>query len=200
MSNPKSNSTPNHNPNFFHSSTELADLGRERFDHDTAEITDRDAALFADQPVNVRKGKAPRGLENQVFAWTTFKYTTEERDDREELKGELHEGQLYRQNKAARDLDAGMGFDSGDGFGRGGMMGRGGRGGGGGGGGGMYGRGGGPSRGGMNGGGRGGRNAGQSENVGDTLCAGRKPDGEAAPLAKGTGDMDKKLFWSGPIV
>jgi hypothetical protein len=171
MSNPKSNSTPNHNPNFFHSSTELADLGRERFDHDTAEITDRDAALFADQPVNVRKGKAPRGLENQVFAWTTFKYTTEERDDREELKGELHEGQLYRQNKAARDLDAGM-----------------------------YGRGGGPSRGGMNGGGRGGRNAGQNENVGDTLCAGRKPDGEAAPLAKGTGDMDKKLFWSGPIV
>jgi hypothetical protein len=197
MSNPNSNSNPSHNPNFFHSSTELADLGRERFDHDTAEITDRDAALFAHQPVIVPKGKAPRGLENQVFAWNTFKYTTEERDDREELKGELHEGQLYRQNKAARDPGAGMGFESGSGFGRGGMMGRGE---GGGGGGGMYDRGGGPSRGGMHGGGRGGRNANQNEGMGDTLRAGMKPDVEAAPLAKGTGDMDKNLFWSGPIV
>jgi hypothetical protein len=82
--------------------TELADLGRLRFDHDTAQATDRDAALFSHQPVTVRQGRAPKGLEGQVFAWNTFKFTTEERDEKEELKGDLHEGQLHRQNRAAR--------------------------------------------------------------------------------------------------
>jgi hypothetical protein len=184
------NPNPTTNPNFFHSSTELADLGRARFDHDTAEITDRDASLFSAQPVTVRQGRAPRGLENQVFAWNTFKYTTDERDDREELKGELHEGMLRRQNRAARETGPGMGF--GNGGGRGGFDGMGGRGGFGGGGGMMGG-----GRRGMNGGGR---NANQNDGMPDTtVCAGRKPDVEAAPLAKGTGDMDKKLFWSGPI-
>lgn len=87
---------------FFHGSTELADLGRDRFDHDTAQATDRDAALYAQGPITIRQGRAPRGLENQVHAWNTFKFTTEERDEKEELKGDLHEGQLHRQNRAAR--------------------------------------------------------------------------------------------------
>jgi hypothetical protein len=190
------NPNPTTNPTFFHSSTELADLGRARFDHDTAEITDRDASLFSAQPVTVRQGRAPRGLENQVFAWNTFKYTTDERDDREELKGELHEGMLHRQNRAARETGPGMGFGNGGG-GRGGFGGMDGRGGFGGGGGMMGG-----GSGGLDGGGRGGRNANRNQNDGmpdTTVCAGRKTDAEAAPLAKGTGDMDKKLFWNGPI-
>jgi hypothetical protein len=180
-------SNPNPNPNtnasssrtIFRSSTEVADLGRERFDHDTAEITDRDAALFSQQPVNVRQGRAPRGLENQVFAWNTFKYTTDERDDREELKGELHEGQLHRQNRAARDSEGGgSGFagSSRDGGRVGGGMGRGGA-----------------------GGGRGGRNRNGDDGMADVLRAGMK-EGEAPPLAKGIPDeLDKSMFWEGPI-
>jgi hypothetical protein len=98
---------------------------------------------------------------------------------------------LHRQNRAARETGPGMGFGNGGG-GRGGFGGMGGRGGFGGGGGMMGG-----GRRGMNGGGR---NANQNDGMPDTtVCAGRKPDVEAAPLAKGTGDMDKKLFWSGPI-
>ncbi|KAH6039677.1 hypothetical protein HBI54_158540 [Parastagonospora nodorum] len=105
-------------------SAELHDLGQARYDHDIAQATDRDAALFTQGPVTVRQGRAPAGLENQVFAWNTFKYTTEERDDREELKGELHEGQLHRQNRAALGGDGGRG---GGGAGmRGGFGGRGG--------------------------------------------------------------------------
>ena len=104
MSDPNytNNGASSTNATYFHGSVELADLGRERFDQDTAEATDRDYALNSSQPVIARAGRAPRGLETQVFAWNTFKYTTEERDDREELKGDLHEGQLHRQNRAAR--------------------------------------------------------------------------------------------------
>lgn len=53
-------------------------------------------------PVFVRQGRAPAGMEQQVFAWSTFQYETDERDDREERKGDLHGGQLHRQNRAAR--------------------------------------------------------------------------------------------------
>ncbi|KAL5115129.1 hypothetical protein ACEQ8H_006965 [Pleosporales sp. CAS-2024a] len=86
-------------------STEMADLGQARFDHETAEVTDRDAALWVEQPVHVRQGRAPKGLEDKAFAWQTFKYTTEDRNEKEELKGELHEGQLHRQNRAAREAE-----------------------------------------------------------------------------------------------
>jgi hypothetical protein len=171
-----SNNTSNAQSNFFHSSTELADLGRERFDHDTAQITDRDASLHSNARVTVRQGRAPRGLENKVFAWTTFQYTTDQRDDREELKGDLHEGQLHRLNKAARDPQPMMGFGGDNGGG-----GRGGRGGG--------------------RGGRGGR-ADRGDGKADALCAGRKPEGKAVPpMAKGfPEELDKSLFWDEPIV
>ncbi|KAF2821061.1 hypothetical protein CC86DRAFT_411369 [Ophiobolus disseminans] len=152
--------------NIFALSTELADLGRERFDHDTAQATDRDASLFTHGPVAVREGRAPKGLEKQVFAWNTFKFTTEERDDREELKGDLHEGQLHRQNRAARDPNPPTHF--------------------------------------AGGGGRGGARAGRAgwdDGKMDALCAGRKPEGEAPPLAKGYAEeMDKSMFWDEPIV
>ncbi|KAF1913070.1 hypothetical protein BDU57DRAFT_419958, partial [Ampelomyces quisqualis] len=154
---------------------ELADLGRARFDHDTALATDRDAALQLNVPVAVRQGRAPKGLENQVFAWNAFKYTTEERDGREELKGELHEGMLHRQNRVARGDEGGNA--------RGEMEG-------------------GRGRGGFGGGGRGGRNERKEEmdrNDG-ALCAGKKT-GEGAPLAKGFAEeLDKGMFWDGPIV
>ncbi|KAI8941687.1 hypothetical protein NX059_002897 [Plenodomus lindquistii] len=198
-------------PTYYSSSTELADLGRERFDHDTAEITSRDHALLSGVPIAIRQGRAPRGLESQVFAWTTFQHTTEERDDREELKGDLHEGQLHRQNRAAQQ-GMGMGFGDGEvgggkGFGggrydggRGGFEGRGrGRG---------RGRGMGGFEGGRGGemrgrGGRGGRGGRMEQDDGhaDTLCAGRKPDSDAPPLAKGFAEeLDKSMFWDGPIV
>ncbi|CAO2653694.1 Nn.00g031050.m01.CDS01 [Neocucurbitaria sp. VM-36] len=172
------NTSPNPPPTtFFHTSTELADLGRERFDHDTAAIGDRDFALYAQQPVAVKTGRAPKGMENQVFAWNTFQFTTEERDDREELKGNLHEGQLHRQNRAAREGEGGM---MGGGGGRGGARGRGER------------------------GSRGGRVGGGGEQRGglmDALCAGKKRESDAPPLAKGFAEeLDKSMFWDGPIV
>lgn len=83
-------------------STEAADLGQERYDHDTAAIGDRDDALYTAGPVLVSQGRAPAGMEQQTFAWSTFQYETNERDGREELKGDLHGGQLHRQNRAAR--------------------------------------------------------------------------------------------------
>jgi hypothetical protein len=174
MSDPNSTS-PTVERTFFHSTTELADLGRDRFDHDTAEITDRDAALFSHQPVTVRQGRAPKGLENQVFAWNTFKYTTEDRNDREELKGDLHEGQLHRQNRAARD-PAGLGGQSamgGAGSGR------------------------------VRDGGRGGRVRREEQGDGkeDALCAGRQTEKNSPPLAKGYAEeLNKGMFWDEPIV
>lgn len=167
-------------PPIFDPSTELADLGITRFDDATAAIdARRDFALTSSTTVTVRSGRAPKGREGEVFAWNTFQYTTEERDDREELKGDLHEGQLHRQNRAARD-----GGDGG-GFGGGGRGGRGDFGGGRGQGGGSVGR-----------GGRGGSGG------PDALCAGRKPEGgRVLPLAKGFAEeLDKSMFWDGPIV
>jgi hypothetical protein len=60
--------------------------------------------------------------------------------------------------------------------------------------GGMLGRAGGAVR------GRGGRGA-RDDGKLDALCAGRKPDGEAPPLAKGFAEeFDKSMFWDEPIV
>ncbi|KAF2245454.1 hypothetical protein BU26DRAFT_532985 [Trematosphaeria pertusa] len=173
-----SNPTDTDTNTFYAFTTELADLGRERFDHDTAAIGDRDFAFYATAPVNVRQGRAPQGLESQVFAWNTFQYTTEERDDREELKGALHDGQLHRANRAARGEQAPEPV-------RGYGGGRGGRGGG---------------RGGR--GGREGQGQGQQGGVApDALVAARKPEGSAPPLAKGYAEeLSADMFWSEPIV
>lgn len=175
-------STPNASTNpYFTPTTELADLGLARADYSTAAAGDRDAALHADQPITVTAGRAPRGLETQVHAWNTFQYTTEERDDREDLKGDLHEGQLHRQNRMARGEPVGVEAGGGRG-GRGGFAARGGRGGGG-------------LR-----GGRAGVGGGAEGGMGDALCAGRKPEGRMPPLAKGLAEeMDKSMFWDGPI-
>ena len=187
MSDPNStNGTANTTtPNtYYDHSVELFDLGRERFDQDTAGITDRDYSLLGTQPVVARAGRVPRGLESQVHAWNTFQFTTDEGDGREELKGDMHGGLLHRENRAARGEPLGFG---GMGHGGGGM----GRGGGGGGFGDRGGRGGGR-------GGRAGEEQGQHE---DALCAGRKPDHDAPPLAKGMAEeMDKSMFWDGPIL
>jgi len=180
------NNTPKE-ATFYHNSVELFDLGITRFDQDTAAVGDRDFALHAQGPVLARAGRAPRGLESQVHAWNTFQYTTEEVNEREELKGDLHGGQLHRENRAA----AGQGAGGMNGGGRGGC------------GGGYAGRGGdrggrGAARGGRGGGaGRGGRDDGMMEG----LCAGRKPDYDCPPMAKGMAEeMDKSMFWDGPIV
>lgn len=50
-------------------------------------------------PLPPQHGRAPPGLETRVFAWRTFEYTTAERDVREEKKGELHGGVLWRMNR-----------------------------------------------------------------------------------------------------
>ena len=168
-------------PTYFSTSTELADLGRERFDHDTAAIGDRDFALYAERLITLQGGRAPRGLESQVFAWNSFQYVAEERNDLEALKGDLHEGQLHRQNRAAR---------------AGGVppepVPRGGAGGG---------RGGGAWKNGGMGVGGGGHARGHGQGVLEPLYAGRKPEGRAPPLAKGwPEELDRSMFWDGPIV
>lgn len=175
---------------YFTTSIEIADLGAARFDHDVAAVGDRDYALNRPgQPVAVQAGRAPKGLESQVFAWNTFQYTTEDRNEKEEKKGDLHEGQLHRANRAAAGGGQMMGFENtpptygNAGGGKGGFGGRGGFGGG---------------KGGMRGGagGPGGPGGGQM----DALCAGRKPDVHAPPLAKGFAEeLDKSLFWDEPI-
>ncbi|OAL02961.1 hypothetical protein IQ06DRAFT_345935 [Phaeosphaeriaceae sp. SRC1lsM3a] len=179
--NPSSPSPDNDNPTspppVFNPSIAVADLGSARFNHDTAQITDRDASLLTGAPVTVRQGRAPAGLENQAFAWSTFQYTTTERDEREEKKGELHEGVLHRLNRAARGENAG-GVSEREFGGRGGRGGRAGRG--------RWG---------------GGREMGRDDGKGDALCAGRKMEANAAPLAKGMAEeMEKRMFWDGPIV
>jgi hypothetical protein len=70
-------------------------------------------------PVTVAKGRAPRGLENAVFAWNSMAYTMDddERNVKEEAKGDLHGGQLHRANRAARGETPAFG---GQGGGRGG--------------------------------------------------------------------------------
>jgi hypothetical protein len=96
----------------FTPTTELHDLGATRFDHDTAAPSDRDTALTRPHyqvPLIAPAGRAPRGLETQVHAWTTFQFTTEDVDKVAELKGDLHGGQLHRVNRAARGEVAGVG-------------------------------------------------------------------------------------------
>ncbi|KAF1952380.1 hypothetical protein CC80DRAFT_572592 [Byssothecium circinans] len=110
MSNPNSGTntngqptdSPNPAPTFYDHSTELADLGRARFDHDVAAFGDRDTAAFAPNPVFIRQGRAAAGMEDQVHAWNTFQYATDDKNEREALKGDLHGGQLHRENRAAR--------------------------------------------------------------------------------------------------
>ena len=162
-------------PIYFASSTELADLGAARFDHDTAAVGDKDFALTScsQTPVTVQTGRAPKGLESQVFAWNTFQYTTTERDEKEEKKGDLHEGQLHRQNRAAAGIPpAVMAYQNRPkSYGSGGTRGD-----------------------------RGGGAVGRSEGQLDALCAGRKPEGNAPPLAKGFAEeLDKNMFWDEPI-
>jgi hypothetical protein len=163
-------SNPSPTP-IFASSTELADLGRARFNHDTAQATDRDASLYSAQPVSLRQGRAPCGLEGQVFAWNTFKYTTEERDEREEMKGDLHDGQLHRQNRAARGEEGPLA--RGDfGGARGGFAGSAGN--------------------------RAARKREQGGGVEESLCAGRKVEGWG--LAKGFAEeLSKDMFWDGEL-
>lgn len=160
---------------FYASTTELADLGRDRFDHDTAAIGDRDDALFVGGPVNIRQGRAAAGMDAQVFAWNTFQYETEDRNEREELKGDLHGGQLHRQNRAARGELPPPPMERGAGRGRGGGR-----------------------------GGRGGRAAHERQldnTAADALKAGMKPDHEAPPLAKGfPEELSLDMFWNKPIV
>ncbi|CAE7026818.1 hypothetical protein PTTW11_04140 [Pyrenophora teres f. teres] len=160
-SNPTNGTPSSENTKFYHNSVELADLGRARFDQDVAAIGDRDVALMTHGPVLAPAGRAPRGMESAVHAWNTFQYTTDEVNAREELKGDLHGGQLHRENRAARDGQGGMG---------------GGR-------------------------GRGGRGGVREEVQDEGLCAGRKPDVEAPPMAKGMAEeMDKSMFWDCPII
>lgn len=170
------------NQNCFNSSAELADLGTARFDHDTAAIGDKDYALttHSHTPITVQAGRAPKGLESQVFAWNTFQYTTDERNEKEEKKGDLHEGQLHRVNRAAIGIQSGAMLDEG-------RL--------------MSSRGGGAGRGrGAARGGRGGAPVGGGGGRLDPLCAGRKPEGNAPPLAKGFAEeLDKSLFWDEPI-
>lgn len=173
---------------YFTTSIEIADLGAARFDQDVAAVGDRDYSLTRPgQQVAVQAGRAPKGLESQVFAWNTFHYTTEERNEKEELKGDLHEGQLHRANRAAAGGGQAGGFENRPPvFGNAGGMGRGAFGSGRGGRGGMRGGAGAP----------GGPGGGQM----DALCAGRKPAVHAPPLAKGFAEeLDKSMFWDEPI-
>jgi hypothetical protein len=154
----------------YNSATELADLGRDRYDHDTAAVGDRDHALFAGGPVNVRQGRASAGMGAQVFAWNTFQYETEDRNEREELKGDLHGGQLHRQNRAARGELQPPPMERAPAGGRG----RGAR-------------------------GRAARER-QTDLGPDGLQAGMKPDYDAPPLAKGIPEeLSADMFWDGPI-
>lgn len=165
---------------YYDTTTAILDLGRERFDQDVAAVGDRDTALhtYHRQPVTIAKGRAPKGMEAQVFAWNAMQYTTEDKDEKEEAKGDLHGGQLHRQNRAAREPPpATFGAPPGlrDRSGRGG---RGGRGGGRGRGGGAF----------------------QVEEEG-FLRAAIKPDHPAPSLCKGFADeLSADLFWDKPIV
>ncbi|KAL1795976.1 hypothetical protein ACET3X_006200 [Alternaria dauci] len=167
----------------YHNPVELADLGTARFDQATAASGDRDFALRVNQPIIIPTGSAPRGLESQAHAWKTFLYTTDEVNNLEELKGDLHGGQLHRENRAAANPQGMAPMDFGGGRGRGGLE-RGGQAGA------RAGRAGAAGRGGI-------KDDGQMNG----LCAGRKPDFDAPPMAKGMAEeMDKSMFWDEPIV
>lgn len=190
--------------NFYAVDAELADLGRERFDKDTAAIGDRDHALLLNAPVTVRQGRVSEGLEQHMFAWNAFGYVTDERDEREELKGDLHGGQLHRQNRAARGellgpplpptIDYAGGGRKGGGRGRGRSEIYGGTPFGGGSG---YGNGG-AGRGAMHG-------AAQKEPNGvapgsQTWVSSVKPNAPTPPLAKGKAkELDDEIFCDGPV-
>ncbi|KAL1608533.1 hypothetical protein SLS60_003475 [Paraconiothyrium brasiliense] len=158
--------------NTFTTSNEAADLGQERYDQDTAAIGDRDHALYANGPVLVRQGRAPAGMEQQIFAWSAFQYETDERNSREELKGDLHGGQLHRQNRAARGEPTGPPPPRE------------------------------PRRGNNRRGGPGGMigsNA-QTNPVLEPLICGRRVDDKTPKLAKGRPEeLDEDLFWDRPI-
>lgn len=175
---------------FYASATEIADLGRERFDHDTAAFGDRDDVARLAGPVILRQGRAPPGMENKVFEWSLLQYDTGEQNEREELKGELHGGQLHRQNRVARGELAGppppqihMAPRSG----------RGGRG---------MAHGASSMRGGMMGAGfRGGFAMDGGTLAPEDLVAARRTDPNAPPLAKGyPKELSADMFWSEPIV
>lgn len=171
-------SSSNNESSYYDTSTAIHDLGRERFNQDVAAIDDRDTALHSHQPVTIAKGRAPKGLEAQVFAWNAMQYTTEDKDEKEEAKGDLHGGQLHRQNRAAREPPPGA-FGAPAGFSSyGGHGGPGGRG-----------RQGGNSSGGF-----------RVEEEG-FLRAAMKPSHPAPPLCKGFAEeLSADLFWDKPIV
>jgi hypothetical protein len=159
---------PSEPPVAFASSTEIMDLGRERFDKDVAAANDRDTSLYyAPGTVNVHEGRAPKGMESKVWAWKTLQFTDEDKNRKEEMKGDLHGGQLHRQNRAARAPEESQRF-GGDGRGR-------------------------PAR--------GGKKPIVQDREDEGLVAGRKPDHDAPPLAKGFAEeLDKSFFWDEPIV
>ncbi|KAF2187878.1 hypothetical protein K469DRAFT_748727 [Zopfia rhizophila CBS 207.26] len=157
--------------------TSLADLGKARFDHDVAAIDNRrDTAFFSNKPVHLAQGRAPKGLEAAVFAWNTLQFTTDDKDGVTELKGDLHGGQLHRANRAAREPPPPLMVTRGR---RGGRGGRGGR---------------------VDGGGDD-RGAASMEMPGGVLVAGRKPDHEAPPCAKGCPvELSADMFWDEPLM
>ncbi|KAF2199185.1 hypothetical protein GQ43DRAFT_335462, partial [Delitschia confertaspora ATCC 74209] len=113
--------------------TSLADLGLARFNEDVAAVDRADHALHVRHPITVAQGRAPPGLEAQVFAWNAFTLIHDDRDAVAEAKGDLHGGQLHRANREAervRHVDMMAAVDVGDGrVGRGGGSMRGKRGG-----------------------------------------------------------------------
>ena len=160
--------------------TSYADLGTSRYNTTVAAPDQKDLALRINAPVNVKQGRAPRGLEAQVFAWNTFELVTEDVDEDAEAAGDLHGGQLHRANRAAeRVMMYGPGAEPEPMVGRGKIRrrGRGGR------------------------GGKGGGEAQEALPVGafgadGTLVAGRAFEPHALPCAKGIPDKSMKdLFY-----
>ena len=89
-------------------STEAADLSASRYDADTAAFVDRDKAGLLAHRIRVPAGRAVAGTEAKVFAWTKFQYVTDETDEREGRKEDLHGGQLPRENRAAERVLNGL--------------------------------------------------------------------------------------------
>ncbi|KAH7128116.1 hypothetical protein B0J11DRAFT_483769 [Dendryphion nanum] len=111
-----------------HHDTTIADLGRANFDAVVAEATDRDTALNLNTALHIPKKAPAAGREREVFAWNKFHHVDEHKNEKEELKGDLHGGQLHRANRMARGEVPGygggnqpVGMDGGRG-GRGGIM------------------------------------------------------------------------------
>ncbi|PVI01911.1 hypothetical protein DM02DRAFT_703803 [Periconia macrospinosa] len=105
--------------------TELDDLGSARYDADTAAFGERDASAFLAQRIRLRPTHAATSLDpetqSKIQEWKTFQYVTDDVDEREERKGDLHGGQLHRENRAAARAEKGKGKGRGGrGGGRGG--------------------------------------------------------------------------------